>query len=46
MADNQANNNQNNSDEIDLGQLFRMIGNGFNSLFRGFLKVFLYLKKN
>jgi hypothetical protein len=46
MADNQANNNQNNSDEIDLGQLFRMIGNGFDNLFRTFLKVFLYLKKN
>ena len=37
---------QNNSDEIDLGQLFQMIGKGFNNLFRGFLKVFLYLKKN
>ncbi len=46
MADNQANNNQSNSDEIDLGQLFRMIGNGFNNLFRAFLRVFLYLKKN
>ncbi len=46
MADNQPNNPQNNSDEIDLGQLFQMIGNGFNKLFRGFLKVFLYLKKN
>ncbi len=34
------------SDEVDLGQLFRMIGNGFRSLFRAFLRVFLYLKKN
>ena len=34
------------SDEIDLGQLFQMIGNGFNRLFRGFLRVFLYLKKH
>jgi hypothetical protein len=46
MAENKTPANQNSSDEIDLGQLFRMIGNGFNSLFRGFLKVFLYLKKN
>lgn len=37
---------QNNSDEIDLGQLFQMIGNGFNNLFRAFLRVFLYFKKN
>ena len=34
------------SDEIDLGQLFQMIGNGLNRIFRGFLRVFLYLKKN
>ncbi|WP_431163711.1 hypothetical protein [Flagellimonas beolgyonensis] len=38
--------NQNASDEIDLGQLFRMIGNGFNKLGIFFLRVFLYLKKN
>ena len=37
---------QNNSDEIDLGQLFQMIGKGFNNLFSAFLRVFLYLKKN
>lgn len=37
---------QNNSDEIDLGQLFQMIGKGFNNLFRAFLRIFLYLKKN
>mgnify|MGYP001792666627 CR=1 FL=1 len=36
---------QNTSDEIDLGQLFRMIGNWFNKLGLGFLKLFLYLKK-
>ncbi|WP_445386356.1 hypothetical protein ACT6NV_06040 [Robiginitalea sp. IMCC44478] len=35
-----------NSDEIDLGQLFKMIGNGLNRLFRGFLKIFVYVKKN
>ncbi len=46
MADNQPNNPQNSSDEIDLGQLFRMIGNGFNNLFKAFLRLFLYLKKN
>ena len=34
------------SDEIDLGQLFKMIGNGFNKLFNSFLKFFPYLKKN
>ena len=34
------------SDEIDLGQLFALIGNGFDRLFRGLLRVFLYFKKN
>ena len=34
------------SDEIDLGQLFQMIGKGFNRIFRAFLKLFLYFKKN
>lgn len=46
MADKQPNNPQNSSDEIDLGQLFQMIGKGFNNLFRAFLRIFLYLKKN
>lgn len=36
----------NNADEIDLGQLFQVIGKGFNNLFRAFLKFFLYLRKN
>jgi hypothetical protein len=36
----------NNSDEIDLGQLFQLIGDGFKKIFTGFLRVFLYLKKN
>ncbi len=45
MSDNPTN-KQHPSDEIDLGQLFAMIGKGFNSLFRGFLSVFVYLKKN
>lgn len=35
----------NNTDEIDLGQLFRIIGRGFNNLGIGFLRLFLYLKK-
>ncbi len=34
------------SDEIDLGQLFTLIGKGFNRIFRGFLNIFLYLKNN
>ena len=34
------------SDELDLGQLFQMIGKGFNRIFRSFLRLFLYLKKN
>ncbi len=38
--------NQSTSDEIDLGQLFQMIGKGFNKLGNFFLRVFLYLKKN
>lgn len=46
MADKQPNNPQNSSDEIDLGQLFQLIGRGFNTIFRFFLRVFLYLKKN
>lgn len=33
-------------DEIDLGQLFRLIGNGIRSVFRTFLSVFLYVKRN
>jgi len=46
MADNQLPANQTNSDEIDLGQLFQLIGRGFNAVFRWVLRVFLYLKKN
>nr|WP_298996114.1 hypothetical protein [uncultured Allomuricauda sp.] len=37
--------NQNTSDEIDLGQLFQMIGRGFNKLGIAFLRLFLYLKR-
>tara|TARA_R110000744_G_scaffold85495_1_gene167100 strand:+ start:51 stop:1046 length:996 start_codon:yes stop_codon:yes gene_type:complete len=46
MADNQSPTTQNSSDEIDLGQLFKLIGRGFNAVFRFFLRAFLYLKKN
>lgn len=33
------------SDEIDVSQVFRLIGNALNSVFRAFLRVFLYLKR-
>lgn len=38
--------NQDSSDEIDLGQLFQLIGKGFDSLFKFILRVFVYLKRN
>ncbi len=34
------------SDEIDLGQLLQMIGNGTKKLGNGFLRIFIYLKSN
>ncbi|WP_282160180.1 hypothetical protein [Ulvibacterium marinum] len=46
MADKQPQNNRNSSDEIDLGQLFQMIQRGLDRVFRGFLRLFLHLKKN
>lgn len=46
MAEKEVPNQQNNADEIDLGQLFQIIGNGFRNVFRVFLRGFLYLKKN
>ncbi|MEO0506204.1 MAG: hypothetical protein AAF090_08640 [Bacteroidota bacterium] len=42
MAEQQQNQS---NDEIDLGQLFQLIGRGFNQLGLGFLRLFLYLKK-
>ena len=39
-------NNNNRSDEIDLGQLLEMIGRGFTAVFHAFLRFFLYLKRN
>ncbi len=41
-----ADTSNNPSDEIDLGQLFQMIRKGFNNLFKRFLKLFIYLKRN
>ncbi|MEO2050408.1 MAG: hypothetical protein ABGX00_01495 [Allomuricauda sp.] len=38
--------NQNTSDEIDLGQLFQLIGKGFDKLGTFILRIFIYLKKN
>tara|TARA_R110002051_G_scaffold73135_1_gene132647 strand:+ start:18878 stop:19873 length:996 start_codon:yes stop_codon:yes gene_type:complete len=46
MAENSTSKNTNSSDEIDLGQLFQLIGKGFNAIFGFVLRVFLYLKKN
>ena len=46
MAVNPTPKNTSSSDEIDLGQLFQMIGNGFNRIFNALLRTFLYLKKN
>lgn len=34
------------SSEIEVGQLLRLIGNGFRNIFYGFLKFFLFIKKN
>ncbi|MEJ2584236.1 MAG: hypothetical protein P8Z38_04090, partial [Robiginitalea sp.] len=34
------------SDEIDLGQLFKLIGNGFRNIFKWFLSAYLYFKRN
>lgn len=43
MEGNKSKNNS--SDEIDLRQMFQLIEKGFNRIGRGFLRVFLYLKK-
>jgi hypothetical protein len=46
MAKEKLPKNTTSNDEIDLGQLFQMIGNGFNRIFRSFLSVFIYLKRH
>ena len=45
MEENQSAKRHNSSDEIDLGQLFQLIGRGFKAIFRFILRVFLFLKK-
>jgi len=44
--ENQKGPTQASSDEIDLKQLILMIKNGLNSIFKRFLRVFVYFKKN
>ena len=34
------------SDEIDLGQLFNLIGKAFHKAFRAFLRIYFYFKRN
>jgi hypothetical protein len=34
------------SDEIDLGQLFKLIGKGFQEVFKSFLRLFVYFRRN
>ena len=46
MANQPSKDNSPQTDEIDLGQLLKLIGQGFQRGFRGFLMVFLYLKKH
>jgi hypothetical protein len=46
MADQQTSKETKSNDEIDLGQLFHMIGKGFTNLFNSFLRLFLYIKRN
>jgi hypothetical protein len=45
MNENKAN-QPSTSDEIDLGQLSRLLRSGFRSLFKGFLRIFVYLKRS
>lgn len=46
MGNQTPSNPSNTSEEIDLGQLLKMLRRGLDSIFKGFLKLFLYLKKN
>ncbi|MDC6350620.1 hypothetical protein PP178_03575 [Zeaxanthinibacter sp. PT1] len=46
MEQNTSNNRQEGSDEIDLGQLFKLINQGLTSIFIGILRIFLFLKRN
>ncbi len=46
MANQEKPNNPQASNEIDLGQLFELIRKGLNNLFKKFLRLFVYFKKN
>lgn len=46
MANSEQPNNPQASNEIDLGQLFELIKRGFHNLFKKFLRLFVYFKKN
>jgi len=46
MANLEQPNNSQDSNEIDLGQLFELIKKGFHNLFKKFLRLFVYFKKN
>ena len=46
MGNQTPTNAPNSSEEIDLGQLLKMMKRGLDTMFTAFLKLFLYLKKN
>ena len=46
MGNQTPTNSPNSSEEIDLGQLLKMMRRGLDTMFTSFLKLFLYLKKN
>ena len=46
MADNQHNKANNGTDEIDLGQFMQFLGRGMDTIFKRFLRFYLFLKKN
>jgi hypothetical protein len=46
MTNQEQPNNPQGSNEIDLGQLFELIKKGFDKLFKMFLRIFVYFKKN
>ncbi len=46
MEEHKSTNRPQNSDEIDLGQVFQLINKGINSVFRSILRLFVYFKNN
>ena len=44
--ENQLPEKRNQTEEVDLGQLFYFIGKGFLNLFKSFLKIYLYIRRN